>query len=117
MFLLLPIFCCYFFLINLFVTVKAALAKKNLVFAARQIANNLSPIAKKLKLHFLAFYKISLERTSNNLACALQCFLCLFCARFALLKIGHSNRNLTKKGLKIESFLKKKTQRFFAFFF
>ena len=48
MFLLLPIFCCYFFLIYLFVTAKAALPKKSLVFAARQIANNLSPIAKKL---------------------------------------------------------------------
>ena len=32
----------------LFVTAKAALPKKSLVFAARQIANNLSPIAKKL---------------------------------------------------------------------
>ena len=116
MFLLLPIFCCYFFLIYLFVTAKAALPKKILVFAVRQIANNLSPIAKKLKLHFLAFRIISLERTSNNLACALQCFLCLFCPRFALLKTGHSNRNLTKKGLKIESFLQK-TQKFFCVFF
>ena len=52
----------------------------------------------------------------NNLVCALQCFLCLFCARFALLKTGHSNRNLTKKGLKIESFLQK-TQKFFCVFF
>ena len=34
---------------------------------------------------------ISLERTSNNLACALQFFVCLFCARFALLKKGLSN--------------------------
>ena len=47
-------FCCYlssaviFFLVYLFVTAKAALPKKSLVFAARQIANNLSPIAKKL---------------------------------------------------------------------
>ena len=49
MFLLLsPIFCCYFFLIYLFVTAKAALPKKSLVFAALQIANNLLPIAKKL---------------------------------------------------------------------
>ena len=31
-----------------------------------------------------------------------------FCAWFALLKTGLSNRNLNKKGLKIESFLKKK---------
>ena len=105
-----------FFLIYLFVTAKAALPKKILVFAVRQIANNLSPIAKKLKLHFLAFRIISLERTSDNLACALQCFLCLFCPRFALLKTGHSNRNLTKKGLKIESFLQK-TQKFFCVFF
>ena len=58
---------------------------------------------------------ISFERRSNNLACALQRFLCLFCARFALLKTVLSNRNLNKKGLKIESFLQKKT--FFAFFF
>ena len=47
-FLLLPIFCCYFFLIYFLVTAKAALPKKSLVFAARQIANNLSQIAKKL---------------------------------------------------------------------
>ena len=78
MFLLLPIFCCYFFLIYLFVTAKAALPKKSLVFAARQIANNLSPIAKKLYLYFSAFRKISLERMSDNLVCALQCFLSLF---------------------------------------
>ena len=32
----------------LFVTAKAALPKKSLVFATLQIANNLSPIAKKL---------------------------------------------------------------------
>ena len=75
------------------------------MFAARQIANNLLPIAKKLLLQFLAFHKISLERTSNHLACALQCFLCLFWARFALLNTGLSNRNLTKNGLKIETFL------------
>ena len=47
--LLLPIFCCYFFFSHLFlVTAKAALPKKSLVFAARQIANNLSLIAKNL---------------------------------------------------------------------
>ena len=116
MFFLLPIFCFNFFLIYHFVTAKTALPKKSLVFAARQIANNLSPIAKKLWLHFLAFCKISLERTSNNLVCALQCFLCLFWAHFALLKTVLSNRNLTKKGLKIESFLQK-TQTFFCVFF
>ena len=64
----------------------------------------------------MAFRKISLERTSNNLACALQHFLCLFCARFALLKTGLSNRNLIKKGLEIESFLQK-TQKSFSVFF
>ena len=48
MFLLLPIFCCNFFLIYLFAPAKAALPKKSLVFAARQIANNLLQIAKKL---------------------------------------------------------------------
>ena len=37
-----------FFLIYHFVTAKAALAKKSLVFAARQIANNLSSEAKIL---------------------------------------------------------------------
>ena len=46
MFLLLPIFCCYFFLIYLFVIAKAALSKKSLVFAAWQITNNLSSIVK-----------------------------------------------------------------------
>ena len=60
----------------------------------------------------MALRIISLRRTSNSLACALQCFLYLFCVRFALLKTGLSNRNLTKKGLKIESFLQK-TQKFF----
>ena len=43
-------FAVIFFLIYLFATAKAALPKKSLVFAARQIANNLSPIAKKLSL-------------------------------------------------------------------
>ena len=64
----------------------------------------------------MAFRIISLQRTSNSSACALKCFLCLFCVRFALLKTGLSNRNLTKKGLKIESFLQK-TQNFFCVFF
>ena len=53
----------------------------------------------------MAFCKILFEKTPNNLACALQCFLRLFCARFALLKTGHSNRNLNKKGLRIDLFL------------
>ena len=88
-----------------FCNCKGSTAKKSFVFAARQIGNNLSPIAKKIVTLFLAFCKISLERTSNYLACALEFFLCLFCARFVLLKTGHSSRNLTKKGLKIESFL------------
>ena len=44
-----------FFLIYLFVTAKAALWKKSLVHAARQIANNLSQIAKKFELYFLTF--------------------------------------------------------------
>ena len=57
MFLLLPIFCPYFFLIYLFVTAKAALPKKRLMFVARQIANNLSPIAKKLLPYFWPFAK------------------------------------------------------------
>ena len=83
------------------------------MFAARQIANNLSPIAKNFYLIFLALCIMSFERTSNNLACALQFFLCLFCARFALLKTGLSNRNLTKKNLKIELFLQKRKNFFF----
>ena len=37
-----------FFSHYLFVTAKAALPKNSLVFAARQLANNLSPIATKL---------------------------------------------------------------------
>ena len=39
---------CNFDLIFLFVTAKAAVPKKSLVFAARQLANNLSQKAKKL---------------------------------------------------------------------
>ena len=42
----------------------------SLTFAARQIANNLSPIAKNCLLLFLVVRIISVERTSNNLACA-----------------------------------------------
>ena len=38
----------FFFLIYLFVTAKAALPKKSLMFAAWQIPNNMSPIRKKL---------------------------------------------------------------------
>ena len=44
---------------------------------------------------------------------ALQFYLCLCCARFALLKTGHSNKNLSQKGLKIELFLQK-TQKLFC---
>ena len=40
----------------------------------------------------------------------------LFFARFALLKTGISNRNLTLNGLKIEIFLQK-TQKLFCVFF
>ena len=65
----------------------------------------------------LHFCIISLERASNNLACAHQFFLCLFCARFALLKTGLLNRNLTKKGLKIKLFLQKNAKVFLRFFF
>ena len=59
---------------------------------------------------------LSVESMSNNLASALLFLLCLFCARSSLLKIVLSNRNLTKKGLEIESFLQK-TQEFFLRFF
>ena len=64
------------------------------MFASRQIANILSPIA-KIFFFILALCITSLERTSNNLACAIQFFLSLFCARFALLKTDLSNRKLT----------------------
>ena len=104
-----------FFLIYLFATANAALPKKSLVFAARQIANNLSRIAKKLSLFFGLSHNI-IRKKSNNLACALQCFLCLFCPRLALLKTDLSNRNLSKNGLKIESFLQK-AQKFVCVFF
>ena len=50
----------------------------SLVFDLWQIANNLSPIAKKFKLFFLALSRISLERTFNNLACALPFFYANF---------------------------------------
>ena len=50
----------------------------SLVFPARQIANNLSPMAKNFELFFLALRIISIERTPNNLAFALQ----FFCAYF-----------------------------------
>ena len=68
MFLLLPIFCSYFFLIYLFVTAEAALPKKTLVFIAWQILNNLLPIAKKLLLHFLVFRIISLPEVDKVFA-------------------------------------------------
>ena len=77
----------------------------SLVFTVWQIANNQSPIAKKFQLLFLALCTTSLQRTSNNLACALQFFLCLFCARFALLKTGLFKPKFNLKGLKIELFL------------
>ena len=63
----------------------------SLMFAARQIANNLSPIAKQFHLFFMVLRIILLERTSNNLARAFQFFLCLIFARFALLKTGFSS--------------------------
>ena len=80
------------------------------MFAARQIANNLSPLAIKFWVCFglsLILRIISFERTFNYSTCVLQFFLCLFCARFALLKTGLSNQKLAEKGLKIESFLPK----------
>ena len=55
--LLLPIFCCHFFLIYLLATAKAAPPKKSLVFAARKIANDLSPIAKFCNFIFWPFAK------------------------------------------------------------
>ena len=65
MFLLLPIFCSYFFLIYLLVTAKAALPKKSLVFAARQIANNLSPIAKKIVTSFFGFLQNIIRKNAE----------------------------------------------------
>ena len=52
-----------FFLIYLLVTAKAALPKKSLVYAAWQIANNLSQIAKKNVTSFFGLCIISLERS------------------------------------------------------
>ena len=69
----------------------------------------------KIVTSFFGLRKISLERTSNSLLCTFQRFLCFCCAHFALLKTGVSKRNLTRKGLKIESFLQK-TQNFLRFF-
>ena len=60
----------------------------SLVFAARQMANNLSPVAQKF---LLGLTHNIIRKKSNNLASALQFFLCLFCARFALLITGLSN--------------------------
>ena len=54
----------------------------SLVFVARQIANNLLPIPKKILTFLLALCIILSERTSNNLACALQFFLCFFFCSF-----------------------------------
>ena len=64
----------------------------------------------------MALRIISSERTFNNLARAHQSFLCLFCARFALLKTRLSNRNSIQKGLKIELFLQKMQKLFCVFF-
>ena len=47
------------------------------MFAAQQIANNLSSIAKTFFL-FLALRITSSERMSNNLGCALQFFYAYF---------------------------------------
>ena len=59
----------------------SSLCHYSLVFAAREIANNLSSIAKKFySFLFLALRIMSLERTSNNSACALQFFSCLVTA-------------------------------------
>ena len=60
----------------------------SLVFAARQIANNLLPIAKKFQFLFLIL-------RITSLACAIQFLLCLFCARFALPKTGLSRQSLS----------------------
>ena len=48
------------------------------VLAARQIANNLLPIAKKFQFLFLILSITSLERMSNTLACATQFFYAYF---------------------------------------
>ena len=55
--------------------------KKSLEFAVRQIANNLSPIAKNCNFIFWSFAKYHKKERLIILACALQCFLYLFCAR------------------------------------
>ena len=65
----------------------------------------------------MAFRKISLKRTSNNLACALQCFSCLFLCTFCAAKNRSFKPKLNqKKVLKLSHFCKKR-KNFFAFFF
>ena len=89
----------------------------SLVFAARQIANNQSPMAKKFLFLVLVLRILSLERTSNNLACALQFFLCLFWCIFC----GAQNRSFKPKfdlkRLYSWVIFAKKRKNFFCVFF
>ena len=86
----------------------------SLVFAARQIANNLLPIPKKILTFLLALCIISLERTSNNLACALQFFLCFFLLVLLCSKQAFQTKVWPKKVLKLSYFWKKR-KNVFAF--
>ena len=64
----------------------------------------------------MAFRKISLERTSNNLACAVQCFLCLFLCTFCAAQNRSFKPKLNQKRSQ-NWIIFAKTQKFFAFFF
>ena len=95
----------------------------SLVFASRQIANNLSPIANKIWFLFLALRIISLKRTPNNLTWALQFFLCLFRALFMLILFCATQNRCFKPKFNLKRsqnwviFAKKRKKFVFVFFF
>ena len=84
------------------------------MFVARQIANNLLPIPKKILTFLLALCIILSERTSNNLACALQFFLCFFLLVLLCSKQAFQTKIWPKKVLKLSYFWKKR-KNVFAF--
>ena len=69
------------------------------------LQNNLSTVATKFLLSFLALHMIPIKEMANSLAWALHLFLSLFCEHFALLKTCFLNQNLMEKRLKTELFL------------
>ena len=64
----------------------------------------------------MAFCKISLERTFNNLACALQCYFAYFVHVLRCSKQVIQTETKPKKVLKLSHFCKKR-KSFFPFFF